>query len=162
MDNEGWISDYINSPVEWLHSFKFPCCGFVCLPRSGQRQPTLYSLLLWKQGSSPAASRPTTKISQTMANHISICTCTFFEQVWNHRQWRTELLRLLWLKNFLPRTRILSLFFFKSLVAQKGCFWRSILQYIFKRQLWFRSTVFEKQNTLRNMNVICPSLVQGA
>lgn len=45
MDDEGWISDYINSPVEWLHSFKFPCCGFVCLHRSGQQQPTLYSLL---------------------------------------------------------------------------------------------------------------------
>lgn len=47
MDNQGWISDYINGPAELLHSFKFLCWGFVCLQRSTHTSWTVaaYSVL---------------------------------------------------------------------------------------------------------------------
>lgn len=47
MDDQGWISEYINSPAELLRSFKFLCCGFVCLHRSTHTSWTMaaYSVL---------------------------------------------------------------------------------------------------------------------
>lgn len=109
-----------NCSIALNFSFASLCASTVVLAFLVQWHHTSYPhLLRRKQGSSPSASRPTSKTSQRRANNSSTYIYSCFGHVWKHLQWGADLLRVLCLKNVLKK--------YEGLCFSITCCWEMLL-----------------------------------